>query len=53
MSLSRFFRQVVSGDSIRYQEAGFDLNLSYITPRIIGKCIPLSFLKKWKYLFQK
>jgi len=29
-------RTVVSGDKVRYKEDGFDLDLTFITPRIVG-----------------
>jgi hypothetical protein len=29
-------RSAVSGDKMRFQNGGFDLDLCYITPRIIG-----------------
>lgn len=34
--LTTAFRKAVSGDRIRYSDGNFDLDLSYITPRIIG-----------------
>ena len=36
MALSRLIRKVASGDSVRHQEGEFDLNLTYITDKVIG-----------------
>jgi phosphatidylinositol-3,4,5-trisphosphate 3-phosphatase/dual-specificity protein phosphatase PTEN len=35
-----FLRKKVSGHKIRYQESGFDLDLSYITSRVIAMSLP-------------
>jgi len=42
MALSRWVRQVASGDSKRFQDGEFDLNLTYITGRIVGMGFPAS-----------
>lgn len=35
-----FFRQKVSGDKKRHQESNYNLDLSYITPRLIAMAFP-------------
>lgn len=35
-----FVRKKVSGKKIRYQESGYDLDLTYITPRIVAMSLP-------------
>ena len=37
-----FIRNIASGDRQRYKKDGFDLDLSYITPRLIGMSLPAS-----------
>ena len=37
-----FFRKLVSGKRNRYKEEGFDLDLTYITSRIIAMSYPAS-----------
>ena len=35
-----YVRRKVSGKKIRYSENGYDLDLSYITPRVVAMSIP-------------
>ena len=40
--LVRLLRHLVSGDKKRYIANGFDLDLTYITPRILAMALPAS-----------
>jgi phosphatidylinositol-3,4,5-trisphosphate 3-phosphatase/dual-specificity protein phosphatase PTEN len=40
-----FIRKIVSGDKKRYKDKKYDLDLTYITPRIIGMAFPGSGLR--------
>lgn len=37
-----FFRKIVSGSRKRYEKNGYDLDLTYITERIIAMSFPAS-----------
>ena len=41
-----YFREKVSGNKKRYVDKEFDLDLSYITPRLIAMAIPGEGMKK-------
>ena len=40
--MKKIIRNIASSDRIRYKEDGHDLDLTYITPRLIGMCYPAS-----------
>lgn len=41
-----YFRKLVSGKRNRYQEDEYDLDMTYITPRIIAMSFPASGVEK-------
>ena len=41
-----FLRELVSGKKIRIREGGYNLDLTYITPRVIAMAYPASGLDK-------
>ena len=41
MSIIGKVRKLVSQDRIRFQEGGFDLDLCYVTPNIVGLYLSL------------
>ena len=41
-----FLREIVGGPKNRYKENGYNLDLTYITPRIIGMAFPASGIEK-------
>lgn len=47
--MASYIRSWVSGDSQRMKEKGVDLDLTYITPRIIAMSFPAS---DWKKLYR-
>ena len=40
--MKALIRGLVSGKKVRYQQDGHDLDLTYVTPRIIGMSYPAS-----------
>lgn len=40
-AILNFVRGIVSAKKYRFKEDGFDLDLTYITPRIVGMYLPL------------
>ena len=40
--MTNFLRNLVSGKKIRYKEDGHDLDLTYVTPRIVAMSFPAS-----------
>lgn len=41
-----FLREIVGGPKNRYKENGYNLDLTYITPRIIAMAFPASGIEK-------
>jgi phosphatidylinositol-3,4,5-trisphosphate 3-phosphatase and dual-specificity protein phosphatase PTEN len=41
-----FLREIVGGPKNRYREKGYNLDLTYITPRIIAMAFPASGIEK-------
>ena len=40
--MKKLIRNIASGDRLRYKQDGHDLDLTYVTPRIIGMSYPAS-----------
>lgn len=41
-----FLRELVGGPKNRFKEAGFNLDLTYISPRIVAMAFPASGIEK-------
>ena len=40
-----FLREIVSGKNLRMREAGYNLDLTYVCPRLIGMAFPAEGLE--------
>jgi phosphatidylinositol-3,4,5-trisphosphate 3-phosphatase/dual-specificity protein phosphatase PTEN len=41
-----FLREIVSGPKNRYKEDGYNLDLTYVTPRIVAMAYPAEGIEK-------
>ena len=42
-----FLREIVSGPKKRFREEGYNLDLTYVTPRVVAMSFPASGIEKY------